>query len=152
MAGQVALSILLLVGAGLFARSLFRLLTVDTGIETSHLLSFSIDRSLHKYTPDRSRRFFLDLQNSLEHLPGAVAASAASSRVLAGDLWQNTVHVEGHHSTRGDEDMNPGFNQIFPRFFSTMGAALLMGRDFNERDVAGAPKVVIVNETFVRLY
>ena len=51
MAGQVALSMLLLVGAGLFARSLFRLLTVDTGIETSHLLSFSIDPSLHKYTP-----------------------------------------------------------------------------------------------------
>jgi predicted permease len=71
--------------------------------------------------------------------------------LLAGELWQNTVHVEGYRNTPG-EDMNPGFNQVMPGFFSTMGVPLLMGRDFTDRDVEGAPKVVIVNETFLKRF
>ncbi|MDQ2712427.1 MAG: ABC transporter permease [Acidobacteriota bacterium] len=148
---QVALSLVLLFAAGLFARSLHNLLTVDSGMNVSHIVQFSIDPSLHKYTPQRSRQLFVDLQDRIRHLPGVVSASAVSVPVLAEDNWQNTVHVEGYRSREG-EDMNPGFNRLLPGFFTTLGAPLIAGRDFSERDTAGAPQVAIVNETFVKRF
>ena len=151
VAAQVCLSLLLLVGAGLFARSLYTLLTTQSGIDTARLLALSIDPSLHKYSPERARRLFVDLENNLRRLPGVVTASAASYPLLADDNWQNTVHIEGYHPAE-HEDMNPGFNQVMPGFFNTVGAHIVAGRDFTEKDSAGAPKVVIVNEDFVRRY
>jgi len=144
---QVALSFLLLATAGLFARGLYRLMTVNSGIETNRLLAFSIDPSMHNYTPNRARRLFLDLQTALARVPGAQASSGVSYAVLANNNWQNTVHIEGYRPSNG-EDMNPGYNEMLPGFFSTAGVRLIAGRDFNERDTAGAPAVVIVNETF----
>ena len=144
---QVALSFVLLATAGLFARSLYKLMTMNSGIDTSRLLAFSIDPSMHNYTPDRSRRLMLDVEAALAHIPGAQAASGVSYAVLADNNWQNTVHIEGYRPSNG-EDMNPGYNEMLPGFFSTAGVRLIAGRDFNERDIAGAPGVVIVNETF----
>jgi len=148
---QVALSFLLLATAGLFARSLYKLMTVNSGIETSRLLAFSVDPSMHNYTPDRARRLFLDVQSALARVPGVQAASGVSYAVLANNNWQNTVHIEGYRPSNG-EDMNPGWNEMLPGFFSTAGVALLAGRDFNERDIAGEPGVVIVNETFQKRF
>ena len=149
--GQVALSFLLLATAGLFARSLYKLMTVNSGLETSRLLAFSTDPSMHNYTPDRTRRLFLDLQTALARIPGAQAASGVSYAVLADNNWQNTVHIEGYRPSNG-EDMNPGWNEMLPGFFSTAGVPLIAGRDFNERDIAGTPEVVIVNETFQKSF
>ena len=151
VSAQVGLSLLLLVGAGLFARSLYTLLSTNSGIETTRLLAVTIDPSLHRYSPDRARRLFIELQNKLQRLPGVVSASGAAYPVLADDTWQNTAHVEGYHPRQG-ENMNPGFNQVLPGFFQTTGAGVIAGRDFTERDSAGAPKVVIVNETFVKRF
>ena len=151
MSAQVGLSLLLLVGAGLFARSLYSLLATNSGIETTQLLAVTIDPSLHRYSPDRARHLFVELQNKLQRLPGVMYASGASYPVLADDNWTNTVHVEGYHPREG-EDMNPGFNQVLPGFFQTAGARVIAGRDFTERDSVGAPKVVIVNETFVKRF
>jgi predicted permease len=151
VSAQVALSLLLLVGAGLFARSLYTLLRTNSGIETTQLLAVTIDPSLHRYGPDRARHLFVELQNRLQRLPGVTAASGASYPVLADDNWTNTVHVEGYHPHEG-EDMNPGFNQVLPGFFQTTGARVIAGRDFTERDAVGAPKVVIVNETFAKRF
>ncbi len=151
VSAQVALSLLLLVGAGLFARSLYTLFATNPGIDTSRLLAFAIDPSLHKYSAKRARRLFMDLQDKLQHLPGAASASGASSAVISDDNWQNTVHVEGYRPAEG-EDMNPGFNQVLPGFFQTMANRIIAGRDFTKRDIAGAPKVVIVNETFVKRF
>ncbi len=148
---QVTLSLLLLAGAGLFARSLYALLGADAGIRSESLLTFSIDPSLHKYSAQRSRQLFLALQNSLRQVPGASGASAASYPLLAMTAWENTIGVEGYRSRQG-EDMQAGFNQVLPEFFSTMGAPLLSGREFNEQDTAGRPKVVIVNETFAKRF
>jgi predicted permease len=151
VAAQVGLSLLLLIGAGLFARSLYALLNTTSGIETTQLLAFSIDPSLHRYTPERARHLFVDLEGKLQRLPGVMAASGASYPVLADVNWQNTAHVEGYHPREG-EDMNPGFNQVLPGFFRAVGARVIAGRDFSERDRAGSPKVVIVNETFARRF
>lgn len=148
---QVALSFLLLAGAGLFARSLYKLLTVDSGIETGRLLAFSIDPSMHNYTPARERRLLLDVQSALARIPGAQGASGVSYAVLTDNNWQNTVHIEGYRPSSG-EDITPGWNQMLPGFFSAAGVPLIAGRDFNERDTAGAPTVVIVNETFQKRF
>ncbi|HLK18339.1 MAG TPA: ABC transporter permease [Bryobacteraceae bacterium] len=151
VAAQVALSLLLLIGAGLFARSLYSLLSAKTGIETTQLLAFSIDPSLHRYTPERSRHLFTELEDKLQRLPGVTAASGASYPILADVNWQNTAHVEGYHPREG-ENMNPGFNQVLPGFFQAVGSRLIAGRDFSDRDRAGSPKVVIVNETFANRF
>ncbi len=149
VAAQVALSLLLLTGAGLFARSLHKLMTADTGMNVDRVLTFSIDPSLHKYTPERARRLFVDFQERLNRIPGVVSASAAVQPLLADANWQNTIHVEGYEPRPG-EYTNAGFNAMLPGFFSTMGVPLIAGRDFTDRDIAGAPKVAIVNETFVK--
>jgi predicted permease len=149
--GQVALSFLLLAAAGLFARSLYKVMTVDSGIEASRLLAFSIDPSLHSYTPERARRLFLDLQSGLAQLPGVQAASAVSFAVLTNNVWQNTMHIEGYHPSSG-ENMDPGYNEMLPGFFAAAGVRWIAGRDFNDRDTAGSPAVVIVNETFQKRF
>jgi len=148
---QVALSFLLLAAAGLFARSLYKLMTVNSGLDAGRLLAFSIDPSMHNYTPARSRLLLLDLQARLLRTPGAKAASGAAYAVLADNNWQNSVHIEGYHPTQG-EDMNPGFNEMLPGFFAAVGVPLIAGRDFNEGDTAGAPLVTIVNETFQKRF
>ncbi|MGD0364654.1 MAG: ABC transporter permease [Bryobacteraceae bacterium] len=148
---QVALAFLLLAAAGLFARSLYKLMTVSAGIDTSRLLAFSVDPSMHKYTPERSRRLYLDVQAALTGIPAAQAASGAANAVLADQNWQNTVHIEGYRPSQG-QDMNPGYNELLPGFFSAAGVRLIAGRDFNARDTAGAPEVVIVNETFQKRF
>jgi len=148
---QVTLSVLLLVGAGLFARSLHKLMSVDIGIRPTNLLAFLVTPSRHRYTAQQSRQYFLELQNRLDHLPGVISASAAEDPVLSGGNETVTVHVEGYRSRPG-EDMNPNINAVLPGFFTTMGIPLMMGRDFNPRDTAGRPKVVIVNEAFAKRY
>ncbi len=149
VASQVALSLLLLVGAGLFARSLQNVLSTDTGIAAARLLQFSIDPSRHNYTPQRSYNLFLEAQNALARLPGVAAVSAASYALLT-DGWENTIHVEGYRAHAG-EDMQAGYEEVLPRFFATVGAPLLAGREFTERD-AGELKVVIVNEAFAKRF
>ena len=149
--GQIALSFLLLAAAGLFARSLHKIMTVNAGIDTSRLLAFSVDPSMHNYTPDRARRLFLDMQSALARVPAAKGASAASNAVLADINWQNTIHIEGYKPSTG-EDMNPGYNEMLPGFFAATGVPLIAGRDFSDRDVANSPGVVIVNETFQKRF
>ncbi len=151
VSGQVALSLLLLFGAGLFARSLHQLMAVNTGMNTSQALTFTVDPSLHKYTPDRSRELFRALQENVRAIPGVVSVSGASFAVLANNNWINGAHVESYQR-RPHEEMNPGWNQMLPGFFSTMGVPMIAGRDFRNTDVAGRPEVVIVNETFVKRY
>jgi predicted permease len=151
VSAQVGLSLLLLVGAGLFARSLYTLLSTNSGIETTQLLAVTIDPSLHRYSADRARHLFVELQNKLQRLPEVMYASGAADPVLANANSINTVHVEGYHPQEG-EDMDTGFNEVLPGFFQTTGARVIAGRDFTERDSVGAPKVVIVNETFVKRF
>jgi len=151
VAAQVALSLTLLVAAGLFARSLYRLRSVDTGMQTSHLLQFTIAPSRHNYTLDRSRRLYTELQEGLRRLPGAVSASGVTLTILSGEEEENTVAVEGYHPRAG-EDMNPHWNAALPGFFSTAGVPLIAGREFTERDSGATPRVLIVNESFVKRY
>ena len=148
---QVALSLALLAGAGLFSASLARLMSIDSGVVADRLLAFSVDPSLHRYAPARAHRFARELQSKLASIPGVVSASGTSTRLLSGDAWQNTIQVEGYRPGP-NENMQAGWNQPLPGFFATSGIPLIAGRDFTERDTVGAPKVAIVNEAFAKRF
>ena len=149
--GQVALSMLLLAGAGLFARSLYNLRAVDPGFQSDRLLTFSVDPTLNGYEPPRTLRLYEDLQQALLAVPGVRSVSMSEVGVLTGNQWGMTVRIDGYQSTEG-EDMNPSVDGVGPRYFSTMGIPLVSGREFNEKDVQGAPRVAIINETMARRY
>jgi predicted permease len=148
---QVALSMLLVAGAGLFARSLYNLKTLDTGIRVDNLITFRVDPSLNGYDQTRIKRFYQQLIDDVRQIPGVQSASLAQVPALTGNASSRTILVQGYER-KPDENMNPYTNEVAPDYFRTMGMPLLMGREFNERDVAGAPEVAIVNETFVKYF
>ena len=150
-AGQVSLSLLLLIGAGLFARSLQNLKDLNPGFEVTNLLSFSVDPTLSGYKPDRAKQFYQALNRDLAAVPGVQSAALCVVPPLSFNEWDSTVTVEGYAAKPG-EDMNPWVNHVSPDFFRTLRIPMYAGRDFTERDAASAPKVAIVNEKFARHY
>jgi predicted permease len=148
---QVALSLVLLVAAGLFAKSLFNVKNIDPGFPTDHLMSFAIQPSLNGYNQNRTRALLSQLQENLSRLPGVQAVSTAQEPLLANDMDMTGVHVEGYQE-KEDENMGVDENLVGPGFFATMGIPLLTGRDFTRADQAGAPLVAVVNENFVKRY
>lgn len=148
---QVALSMLLVAGSGLFARSLYNLRTLDPGFDSSNLISFAIDPSLRGYDQTRIKRFYEQLLVEIRQLPGVTSASLAQVAALTGNVASRTVQVQGYEP-KPEENMNPWTNEVAPDYFRTMGMPLLSGREFNERDVAGSPAVAVVNETFANYY
>ena len=147
---QVGLSVLLLAGAALFARSLYNLKALDPGFQSDQLLGFSIDPSLNGYSRERALAIFQQLEEQLGALPGVRSATASVIALMTDSNWSSTVKVEGYQPKEG-EDMNPDVNGVGPGFFATMGQPLLAGREFTVKDVAGAPKVAIINETMSRV-
>jgi predicted permease len=148
---QVGLSVLLLAGAGLFARSLYNLKTLDPGFQSDQLLGFSVDPSLNGYPRERALAIFRQLEEQLGALPGVRSATASVISLITDSNWSSTVKVEGYQAKEG-EDMNPDVNGVGPGFFATMGQPLINGREFTVKDVAGAPKVAIINETMAKYF
>ncbi len=148
---QVALSLLLLVGAGLFLGSLRNLRNVDPGFKTENLISFTVDPRLNGYAVPQVRQTYQQLSERLNRIPGVKSAAFASVRLLDGDEWDSTITVEGYASKPG-EDMNPHFNSVTAAYFATMGIPLVAGRDFSTRDAPDSPRVAIVNEKLARHY
>lgn len=151
VASQVALSLLLLIGAGLFIRSLQNLKGVDPGFRTENLLQLSVNPVLNGYSKTKARMFYRQLYENMNATPGVKASSLATVQVLSGDEWDSTITVQGYASKPG-EDMNPWMNYIVPGYFSTLGIPLLTGRDFTVKDDSNMPKVAIVNEKFAKHY
>ncbi len=148
---QIALSMALLVAAGLFTRSLYNVARTDLGLNVDRLVTFNISPALNAYTPARSRVLFERLEEELAAQPGVNAVSASLVPALSGSNWGTDVHVEGFQSGP-DIDNNSRFNAIGPGYFGTMGIPLLQGREFTAADVLGAPEVAIVNEAFVKKF
>jgi len=157
---QVTLSLLLLIGAGLFIRSLRNLRDLGPGFPASNLISFTVDPSLNGYNGPRAIAFFRELNRRLSAAPGVQSAALANIGILQGNDWESTIEVEGYTAKPG-EDMNPYFNAIGPGYFESLGVPLLEGRDFTERDTTiiqhpgipfPIPNVVIINEKLARKY
>ena len=147
---QVALSLLLLIGAGLFVASLRNLRGLDPGFDTTHLLSFNVDPMLNHITPQSGREYYRQLLDRIKGLPGTRSAALAVMPLLDGDEWDNSMTVEGYSVKNGPTD--PHMQFCTPGFFETLGIPVLLGRAFTERDEMGAPKVAVVNEKFARQY
>jgi predicted permease len=148
---QVALSLLLIVGAGLFARSLANLRALDPGFDAERLLTFSVDPSLAGYAGPRTLQFYERLTQELGAMPGARQVSLAEVAAMTDSTAAATVRVDGYKAQEG-EDMNPNVNAVGAGYFATLGIPLVSGREFTGADREGAPRVAIVNETFARYF
>jgi predicted permease len=148
---QVALSFLLLFGAGLFVRSLQNLKTTDTGVALDNLVAFQVSPALSGYTTERGALFQRDLLDRLRATPGVKTAAFAAMPILAGDEWDSSVAVEGH-SPKDGEDMQAFMNALSPGYFETMKIPILEGRDFRPSDAHPQPTVAIVNRKFAEHY
>jgi predicted permease len=151
VAGQVTLSLLLLIGAGLFIRSLKNLKDLDPGFHTNNLIEFAIDPTMNGYKPERSLDFYRQLRDNLDAVPGVESSALAVIPVLAGDEWDQSMAIEGfvHKPT---ETPDPHMQFISPNYFKTLNIPILQGRDFRMTDANGAPKVCIVNDKFAKRY
>src|SRR5574338_735232 len=148
---QIALSVLLLAAAGLFARSLYNLRTLDPGFKVERLLTFSIDPTLSNYSQERTVQFAERVQDALLATPAVSAVSAGEIPALSDSQWSMTVGIDGYRPKEG-EDMNPSVDGVGPRYFATMGIPLVAGREFLVKDTATSPKVAIINETMAKKY
>ncbi len=149
--GQLALSIVLVVTAGLFAASLKNLLQKDPGFKPENVLSFSVDPELSGYSGKKRPVFLQELERRLAGLPGALSVGAAGNGPFTNSDRGANVTVEGYRA-RQDEDMECAVDAVSPAFFPTLRIPLLAGRDFTLADGSDAPKVAIVNEQFSRFF
>jgi putative ABC transport system permease protein len=146
---QVGLSLLLLVGAGLFARTLHNLKSLDVGFATDHLVTFNIDPSLAGYQSAQDLELDSRVLRTLTQLPGVRAVACTTDPEIAGDNWANNISIDGY-TAKEDEDMNVEHPNVSPGYFSTMGMPLLAGRELSDADRTGMQKVAVVNESFAR--
>ena len=148
---QIAMSMALLIPAGLFAKSLFNISRVDLGLKTDNMVLFSLAPELNSYDTNRTRQLFERIEDEFAAQPGVSSIAVAMVPVLAGDNWGNSLVVEGFEAGP-DTNTNASFNGVGPGYFRTMGIALMAGREFTRADAAGAPKVGIINQAFARKF
>jgi predicted permease len=147
---QLAISMVLLVGATLFIGTLVNLYTAERGFDASGVLVVNV-RSAAAYPSSRSGAVAGALVERLAAVPGVRSASAAMMLPVSGGLWDRTIQVEGHRF-RDDEPDSAGFNAIAPGYFAAIGTPLIAGRDFDSHDTAASAPVTIVNDSFARAF
>jgi predicted permease len=148
VAGQVALSLVLVVGALLFVRSFRNLLTLDAGFQQSGVLIVRTDLRAAGAPPERYAATERELLERLRAIPGVDGAASAQVVPLSGAGWNDNVLTDGAQGRKPKQIVN--FNAVSAGFFRTLGTPMLAGRDFDAHDLPSSPKVAIVNEAFVR--
>jgi putative ABC transport system permease protein len=148
---QVALSLVLLVGALLFVRSLRNLLTLDMGFRQEGMLVVSIDVERPDFPAARRRAFHRDILDRIAVTPGVMSAAETAIVPVSGNGWNDYVDIQGSSpSARGKLISN--FSRVSAGYFKTMGTPLLAGRDFISQDTIASPQAAIVNESFARKF
>lgn len=148
---QVTLSVVLLVGAGLFLRSLQNLKHLDAGFRPDGVLIMNVDADARNYGKRQMNDFWQETLTRAEAIPGVSSATLSRLSPVDGHDDGAMIEVPGF-IPRADRDKTVSVNQISPEYFATMGIAILRGRAFNERDNESAPKVALLNETAARFY
>src|SRR6185295_5373803 len=167
---QVALSVVLVIGTGLFVRSLSNLRGIESGFRADNTLVVNVDPSRNGYKGQRLRDFYERLRPSVELLPGVQSVSLASITPLGGSRWNGDVSIEGYQ-WKDDEKKYVDMNAVGPKYFETVGIQLLDGREFRDEDNSAysmdppertsrgeeypeppGPRVAIVNETFAKRF
>ena len=159
---QVALTVIVMVGAGLVVHTLRNLQNLDPGFATSNLLTFDVDATLTRYEGVRMAAFYRDLRDRFATIPGVTAVSYSSMVLLSGGLWTTDFHLPG---TPPKSKKTAGYMPVGPQFFETMKIPLLRGRKFKPEEYELTAKVeadkkvrasvaepALVNEAFVRAY
>jgi predicted permease len=159
---QVALSVVLLIGAGLFVRSLVKLKEVDVGFIRENVLLFSVDPQSLNFQGPKIAELYKQMLERIGSLPEVKSVSLARQGLLSGGGTQGSITVPGHPVPAGENSYAgvgnelewnaPSFSQVGPRFFETLGMTILRGRDFRPQDDETAPRVAVVNEAFARYY
>jgi putative ABC transport system permease protein len=153
VAGEVAISLMLLSGAGLMVRSLSRLGAVDPGFDPRHVLSMRVVLTGAPYAePERRNAFYRQALDRLAAVPGVQSAGGINHLPLAGDLWTFSFTVEGRPAPAQSDIPGAAFRVIFPGYFRAMRIPLLRGREFTYRDDAAAPRVIAINQSMAHRY
>jgi predicted permease len=151
VAAQVALSLVLVVGAGLFSGTLYNLARVNLGFRTERLMTFKVDATRNRPLVADSVAFYRALEVRLAAIPGVTGVAASGSGPFSNSNNSGNITLEGY-PPRDGRGVDVGMKAVNPGFFAALGVRLRAGREFTDRDGAGAPKAVVVNEAFARLY
>ena len=159
---QVSLSLLLLIGAGLFLRSLNNLSTLSPGFPVERLVGFNVDPSLSGYDTPRTKIFYQQLTDNLSSIPGVSSVGLAAVRILENNEWDSGMTAEGYAPPTPEARPQPFMNLIGPNYFATMGIPIVAGRAFrltDNREIKNGPNdddwtptTIIINETFARRF
>jgi predicted permease len=154
LAVQIAFTLILVVGAALFVRTLTTLVAKGPGFDTSTLVSFGIDPLRHGYAASEAARLTRRIHDEIRASSNTQLAAIARVQLLTGGSWNNYVTVASHQRITTDRLVH--MNAVSPEFFATLGAGMIAGRDFEEGDARGTgedgPRVAIVNEAFAQRY
>ncbi len=149
--GQVALALVLLIGAGLLVQSFRNLRTTELGFEPGNVLAMQLGLPGEQYeTGDQRRAFYESLEERLAAIPGVESVGLTSTLPLAGFDGDVSFNIEGEPLPEPGQPQGTWFRRVTPAYFSTMGIRIVSGRSFQETDDASAPPVLIINETFAR--
>jgi predicted permease len=148
---QIALSMMLLVAAGLFTRSLMNVSRVNLGLDIDNLVTFGISPELNGYTPQRAVALFERLEQELSATPGVSGVTTSMVPIIAGDSWGTDVSVQGFEKGP-DTDANSRLNEVSAGYFRTLRVPLIAGREFTTADTLHSAKVAIVNEAFAKKF
>jgi predicted permease len=148
---QIALSMTLLISAGLFLRSLVNVSRVDLGLRPDSLVTFGISPEVSGYTSEQSQVLLDRVEAELAAIPGVTGVTSSAIKVLSNSNWGTDVSVTGL-KREPDGDYGSNTTRVGPDYFHTLGAQLVAGRDFTTADGANAARVAIVNETFVKKF
>ena len=151
VASQVALSVASLVAAGWFVRSLMATVNIEPGFATANVATLAVNLGREGYNAERGTVFYKQMLERARAMPGVEVASLAQSVPLGGTQFSRSVYVAKQDTTERDVRLTP-VNVVSPGYFSTAEIPVLKGRDFDDRDVTGAPSVAIVNETMAKQY
>ena len=149
---QVALSLVLLITAGLFIRSVQNAEKIDPGFDTQNIMLSSVDLGLQGYDEARGKDFYKHLVERVGAVPGVESAAVAFPLPLDAYDYGTRIDIEGYQPPPDEGRVRVGYTIAGPGYFRAMGTRLIEGREFNERDTADAPRAVIINETMARRY
>ena len=150
---QVAISLVLLVGAGLFLRTLHNLRQVDVGFNPQNLLLFRVNPQLNRYDEKRMAALYRDMIERLGQVPGVRGAAMSQPALLSGSVNSTSIFVQGRVYALDNQQRDSIHRLVISRnFFEVMGIPVVLGRSFTDRDHETAPKVVIINEAAARKY
>jgi predicted permease len=148
---QVAVSLMLLVAAGVFVRSLSRLSEVNLGYQRENLLLFRVNAAAGGYKGAAATRLYQDLLSKFAAIPGVRGVTVSHNGVFIGSESGDPIAVEGY-TPKPDEEMNSRMDHVGPGYFSTMGIPILLGREIEPQDSGSGPRAAVINQTFARQF